>query len=44
MIPAPTPALTGLTAVPDPDDRGEFDVQTRQGVDELLAMPAVALR
>ena len=36
--------LTGLAAVPDPDDRGEFDVQTRQGVDELLAMPAVALR
>ena len=36
--------LTGLAAVPDPDDRGEFDVQTRQGVDEFLAMPAVALR
>lgn len=36
--------LTGLAAVPDPDNRGHFDVQTRQGVNELLAMPAVAPR
>ena len=36
--------LTGLAAVPDRDDRGEFDIQTRQGVAELLALPAVALR
>ncbi|HVK41063.1 MAG TPA: PRC-barrel domain-containing protein [Phenylobacterium sp.] len=32
--------LTGLAAVPDRDDRGAFDVQTRQGVAELLSMPA----
>jgi hypothetical protein len=36
--------LTGLAAVPDPDDRGEFDIQTRQGVAEFLAMPAASLR
>ncbi len=36
--------LTGLAAVPDPDDKGEFDVQTRQGVAELLALPATTLR
>ena len=36
--------LTGLAAVPDRDDRGEFNIQTRQGVAELLALPAVALR
>lgn len=36
--------LTGLAAVPDPDDKGEFDIQTRQGVAELLALPATPLR
>ena len=36
--------LTGLAAVPDPDDKGEFDVQTRQGVAELLTLPATTLR
>lgn len=31
--------LTGLTAVPDRDDPGTFDIQTRQTRDQLLTLP-----
>ena len=36
--------LTGLVAVPDPDDQGDFDVQTSQSVEDLLALPATTVR
>ena len=36
--------LTGLAAVVDPDDKGEFDVQTNQSVADLLALPATTVR
>lgn len=36
--------LTGLVAVPNADDKGEFDVQTSQSVADLLALPATTVR
>lgn len=36
--------LTGLKAVPEARDPGDFNIQTQKTAADLLAMPAVALR
>lgn len=48
--PDPTPdhivriPLTSLSAIPDPDEPGDFDIQTQLTIDDLLALPATSVR